>query len=166
MAMITVLLWCGLRKNELVSLEMTDIDLDRKILKVRAETSKSKRDRVIPMNNQTIDKLKDYLKERKLEKKEYTTPFLFVSNNHDNGLTKDGFDHFINDLVKKSGVKFHAHRFRHTFAVNLVMNDTDIAKVKDLLGHLDIKMTAKYLRCMPTSEMRVDVEKLTLDNLV
>jgi integrase/recombinase XerD len=166
MAMIIILLCCGLRKNELVSLETTDIDLDRKILKVRAETSKSKRDRVIPFNDLVKDKLKDYLNERKLEKKEYTTSSLFASNTRDAGLTKDGFDHFIADLVEKSGVKFHAHRFRHTYAVNLVMGGTDIAKVKELLGHVDIKMTAKYLRYLPTQKMRADVEKLTPDNLV
>ncbi|RJO59499.1 hypothetical protein C4546_01995 [Candidatus Parcubacteria bacterium] len=59
-----------------------------------------------------------------------------------------------------------AHQFRHTFAVNVLNNGSDIAKLKQLLGHRDIRMTATYLRCLPTSAMRGDVETLTLDNLV
>jgi len=42
----------------------------------------------------------------------------------------------------------------------------DIAKLKQLLGHRDIRMTAVYLRCLPTSSMRGDVERMSLENFV
>src|SRR3989338_2869898 len=60
-AMYMVLLNCGLRKVELIGLKLLDIDFDHKELRVRAETSKSKIDRYVPMNSFVITALKEYL---------------------------------------------------------------------------------------------------------
>ena len=163
-AIFSILLNCGLRRNELVSLKTYDMDLDRKIVLIRAETSKSKRDRTIPLNSMAVAILKDYLEERK--KKRYVTPYLFVSANYDGRLTKDGLSHIVAALNSLSGVPFHLHQFRHTFAVNILHNGCDIAKLKQLMGHSDIRMTMTYLRCLPTKAMRADVEKLTFENLL
>ena len=163
MAIIYTLFCCGLRKSELLGLKTYDIDLGRRILTVRAETSKSRIDRVVPLNTLALNKLVDYVEERK--KQSYSTPYLFVSNNKDDRLTKDGFKHLIVFLKKESGVNFHAHQLRHTFAVTLVKNRTDISKVQQLMGHKDIRMTATYLRCLPSDVMRGDIEMITIDNL-
>ena len=147
-----------------MGLTLNDIDLDRKQLTVRAETSKSKNNRVVPLNLMAIQKIKDYLEERK--RKGYTSEYLFMSNNKDEKFTKHGLKHIIKKVKEYSGVKFHIHKFRHTYAVNLVNNSCDVSKVKQLLGHRDIRMTSAYLRCLPTSAMRGDVERITLDNLL
>ncbi len=163
MAIICILFCCGLRKSELLGLKTHDIDLGRKMLTVRAETSKSRIDRVVPLNSLALNKLVDYINERK--KQNYSTAFFFVSNNKDDKLSKDGFKHLIDFLKKESGVDFHAHRLRHTFAVTLVKTRTDISKIQQLMGHKDIRMTATYLRCIPSDAMRGDVESITIDNL-
>lgn len=163
MAMICTLFCCGLRKSELLGLKVCDIDLDRKIITIRAETSKSRIDRVIPLNSLVLKKLADYIHERK--KQNYLTPFFFVSNNKDGKLTKDGFKHLIDLLKKESGISFHAHQLRHTFAVAFISNNSDISKLKQLMGHKDIRMTTTYLRYIPTGAMRGDVELITIDNL-
>lgn len=162
-AIIYLLLTCGLRKNELLCLKVIDIDFDRKILTVRAETSKSKIDRRIPLNSKTLEILKDYIKERR--GLDYSTPYLFVSCNKDDKLSVHGFKHLIEFLNRKTGIKFHAHQFRHTFAVNLLGNGSDIEKLKQLMGHHDIRMTCSYLRCLPTEAMREEVERLKLENM-
>ncbi len=162
-AIICTLLCCGLRKSELLGLKVYDIDLGRKILTVRAEVSKSKIDRTIPLNSLVIRKLEDYIYERK--KEGYSTSYFFVSNNRDDKFTKDGFKHLIDFLKRESGVNFHAHQFRHTFAITLISNNSDISKLKQLMGHKDIRMTASYLRYIPTNAMRGDVESITIDNL-
>ena len=164
MAIFCILLCCGLRKGELLGLKTYDIDLERKIITVRAETSKSKIERTIPLNSLAIRNLEDYVNERK--KRNYSTSHFLVSNNRDDGFTSHGFKHLINLLNEKSGVNFHAHQLRHTFAINMLNQGCDIAKLKQLMGHRDIRMTAVYLRCLPTSAMRQDVELLTLDNLI
>ncbi len=163
-ALFSVLLHCGLRKGELVGLKLYDIDLDRRQLTVRAETSKSKRQRIVPMNSKVIVAINDYLAVRK--KRRMQTTSLLVSGNGDRGLTKDGLIHLVKKVRDCSKVAFHVHQFRHTFAVNLLNNGCDTAKVKQLLGHTDIRMTMTYLRCLPTKAMRADVESLSLDSLL
>lgn len=63
-----VLLHCGLRKTELVNLRLIDINLEKRELFVRGETSKSKRSRLIPLNSTVALQLEDYLKIRKEKK--------------------------------------------------------------------------------------------------
>lgn len=163
-AMFCVLLCCGLRKGELLGVKILDINLQRRILTVRAATSKSRIDRTIPLNSLVLRKLEDYIDE--LKKKNYSSPYFFVSENKDEKFTDHGFKHLIDKLNKESGTKFHAHQLRHTFAINMLNGGCDLAKLQQLLGHKDIRMTAVYLRCIPTSAMRQDVEAITLDNLI
>lgn len=163
-AIFSTLLYTGMRRGELLGLKIRDVNFDRGEIVIRGETSKSKRDRSVPIHSQLTIVLKDYLKE--LREKNYNNPYLFASNNKDMQLTKDGLKHLVNHINKESGVKFHLHQFRHTFAVNLLSAGTDIAKLKQLMGHSDIRMTAVYLRCLPPDIMKGDIESLSLDSLV
>jgi site-specific recombinase XerD len=164
MAMLSVLLYAGLRKGELLGLENRDIDLVRKTLTVRAEVSKSKKVRILPMNHELVVALGNYIALRRECDTEDRS--LWIANKRCNRLTEHGFKHFIATLRKKSGVKFHAHQLRHTFAVNLVNQGTDISKLKQLLGHRDIRMTAGYLRAFPSEALRDDISALNLDKLI
>lgn len=157
-----ILLFCGLRRDELLSLQLRDVDLQRRILTVRAETSKVPRTRYVPIHSKLVMHLKDYLNERR----QFTTQYLLVSSKRDDGLTRDGLKHLTTKLREASGVKFHLHQFRHTFAVNFLNNGGDIAKLKQLMGHADIRMTIIYLRCLPTNAMKGDIEKMKIDNFI
>lgn len=157
-----ILLFCGLRREELILLQIRDIDFERKILTVRGETSKSGRTRHLPLHSEVVMHLKDYLNERR----RYTTPYLFVSSVRDDKLSYDGLFHFVDTIKKASEVEFHLHRFRHTFAVNFLKKSNNIAMLKQLMGHSDIRMTMTYLRCLPTDEMRGDIESMNIDSLI
>jgi integrase/recombinase XerD len=145
-----------------MSLQIRDIDFERKILTVRAETSKSKTTRQIPLHSTTIMYLKDYL----VARKHYTTPYLIVSSSQDEKLTNDGLKHVIQVLRNSSGVSFHVHQLRHTFAVNFLKSSNNIAKLKQLLGHKNISMTMIYLRCLPVDELRGDIETMSIDSFI
>jgi integrase/recombinase XerD len=157
-----LLLFCGLRKEEVMLLQVRDIDFERKMLTIRAETSKSNRSRQIPIHTATLMHLKDYLKERN----SYTTPYLIISHNRDDKLTYDGLKHLVTKLRTASGVPFHLHQFRHTFAVNFLNTTNNIFTLKNLLGHSDIRVTTLYLRCMPPEESRTAIETLSIDTFL
>lgn len=159
-AMVSVLFFCGLRLGEFISLQVTDVDFEKRLLTVRSETSKSKRTRYVPIHLTALLHLREYLKERNINR--YTTASLFVSYNEDNGLSRAGLKHWVKRLIKLSGVKFHLHRFRHCFATNLARNDIHLVKISKLMGHTDIRMTMAYLRSIDTEDMEADINKLSI----
>ena len=164
MLMIHILLLCGIRRGELKALQIQDIDFEKRMLAIRGKTSKSKFTRYIPINPTLIMYLKDYLQERK--SKNYSTPYLIVSNNGDNELTESGLRHWVKKLVKHSKVKFHLHQFRHTFACNLANMNVGAVKIQKLMGHTDIRMTMSYLRSMTAEDLRGEIDNLSIDNFM
>ena len=65
-------------------------------------------------------------------------------------------------LIKKSGVKFHLHQFRHTFACKLAEMNVNAFNVQKMLGHSSILMTMKYVRSMKTEDMGEDINKISI----
>lgn len=164
LAIFAVLLYTGIRRGELLGLRLIDVDLKRKTIFIRPETSKSKKGRTIPINSRLFVVLEDYMQQRKA--KGFTDTSLFISEKTGNPLTIHGLKHLVKRVCDLSGVKFHLHLFRHTFAVNMLNNGCDIAKLQQLMGHKDIRMTEAYLRCLPTKAMRGDIESLDMHTLV
>lgn len=159
MAIVHVLLYTGIRKGELLGLEIRDLNLEDGLITIRGETSKSKKSRTLPLHPVVEMHLKEYLKERKELK--YRTMSLWVSSNKDEGLSNHGFKHWVKRYVEFSGVKFHLHRFRHTFACGLAKKDIGIVKIQNFMGHTSIKMTQAYLRSIKTEDHREDINKLS-----
>ena len=161
-AMASTLLFCGIRKGELLGLQVIDINLERRIMTVSGKTSKSKRTKPLPINISLAMDLEDYLQQRKHLK----TPQLFVSLNSDRGISPDGLKHWVNRLRKLSGVRFHLHQFRHTFASNLASNGIGAIQLQKLLGHTDLRMTQVYVRSMTADDLRPAVDGLSFENLI
>ncbi|CAL2093284.1 conserved protein of unknown function [Tenacibaculum sp. 190524A02b] len=159
-AIISTLFFTGVRKTELLSLQVRDIDLESSVITIRGKTSKSKRTRRIPINPILKMHLKDYLKERK----GYTSEALFVSNNKDSKLTEHGIKHWVKRMKKISGVNFHLHQLRHTFACNLAKNNISLPNLQKLMGHTDLRMTERYLRSLDVEHLVDDILKLNIDD--
>jgi integrase/recombinase XerD len=156
---VSILLFCGLRKGELIGLQVNDIDLVKKEITIRAATSKSNRTRILKIHPTLVMHLKDYLKERRTSN--LKTASLIASLKNDTGLTHHGFQHWVKKLIEKSGVKLHLHQFRHTFACKLVEANVHIVNIQKLMGHTDIKMTMKYLRSIRPEDMEEDIGKIS-----
>lgn len=162
-AILHVLLFAGLRKTELVSLMLKDVDIDGRTIIVRARTSKSKVTRHIPLTFETANALEDYRQERL--KRRSQSEYFWISHVQDTALTAHGLKHFVEALKKQSGVKFHLHRFRHTYACMLGRNNVSAVKIQILLGHRDLKMTQTYLRSLDVEDVRDCVQALSLESL-
>lgn len=157
-AIIMFLIFTGVRKEELLGLRLPDVDIEREIVKVRAETSKSKRSRIIPMNPELNPYLEDYLYFRR----NHRTVFFWVSGTRDRGFTEHGIKHLTNLLNKTTKVNCHLHRFRHTFATNYYKQTHDLYGLQKLMGHRSFKMTLSYLRSMPDEHLVEQMKKITI----
>ncbi len=161
-AIVMLLALTGVRKEELLGLELNSVDLDRKLITVRAETSKSKRTRIIPLNPQLTPYLEDYLNYRK----DYASKHFWVSGMQDKKFTKHGAKHLVRVLIEATNINCHLHRFRHTFATNYYKQTNDLVGLQKILGHRSLKMTLSYLRSLPDEHIVEQIEKMTINEFV
>ena len=163
LAMVHVLLFAGLRRGELLALKVSNIDLTRRIVTVDGRTSKSQRTRHIPITAAAVMHLEDYLQERR--KRRSRCEHLWLSTRGDSPLTCHGLRRWVERLRVQSGVHFHVHRFRHTFACMLGGNNVSAIKVQKLMGHTDLRMTQTYMRSLGVEDVRDSIQHLSLDSL-
>lgn len=78
-------------------------------------------------------------------------------------LTVRGAEQIIQDLGELVGVRAYAHKFRHTFAVNYLLQGGSDIMLSKLLGHTTLEMTNKYTRAMTQQQARSG--KSVLDRL-
>lgn len=137
----------GLRISELVSLKLLNINLDECLIKVMGKGSK---ERIVPLNDVTVEFLEKYLKEvRPNMLKKTSTDDLFL-NNHGKGLTRQAVFKMIKKRSDDIGLKksISPHTLRHSFATHLLQNGADIRFIQELLGHSDIGTTEIYTHIM------------------
>lgn len=131
----------GMRKSELIGLKNSDVDNDSKTLRV---TGKRNKQRIIPLSDDTMERLKKYVEIRDKEV-ENKSPFLFVKKDGDPMYPKMvyGIIHRhlegISTLSQKS-----PHVLRHSFATEMLNNGAEINAVKELLGHSSLASTEVY----------------------
>lgn len=140
-AIFSTLIHCGLRKNELLNLKYTDVDVENLSLFIRQ--GKGNKDRVIPINYRLAEALQKYIEVRKKAYK--TCPEFFTSYTHDMGFTESGLKRMLEKIVKATGIKFTLHKLRHTFATLMLEGGCDIFSLSKMMGHSDIKTTTIYL---------------------
>ncbi len=139
---IALLYGCGLRRFELLNIQLPDIDFDRQMLHIRE--GKGKKDRYVPLGNMLCRGLKVFI--------ENEHPFNWLFNGKsDTGqlqrFSETGVQWIIRQALLKTAIKKRvtSHVLRHTYATHLLEMGTDIISLKELLGHTDIRTTMVYL---------------------
>tara|TARA_R110002072_G_scaffold7503_2_gene40938 strand:- start:733565 stop:734536 length:972 start_codon:yes stop_codon:yes gene_type:complete len=158
-AILSILLYTGIRKGELLGLRVQDVDFHEQTLFIRDMTSKSKRSRIIPVHGILLTQLKTYLKARKNKKS--ICEALIISTRRDSPFTSHGLKHWVEKYNQLSGVNFHLHRFRHTFACRLAKANADVTSIMNVLGHSSLRMTQRYLRSIKSEDARSYIDKLS-----
>lgn len=129
----------GMRLSELIDLEIKDLELEARIVRV---TGKRGKERLIPVSGLLVGFLKEYLAQRSPE--EPTNALILT----DSG--KAAYPVFIQRTVKKylSGVttlsQKSPHVLRHTYATHLLNRGADLNAIKELLGHANLAATQIY----------------------
>ena len=159
-AMFATFVFCGLRKQELLKLKYTDIDIEN--LSIFIKQGKGSKDRILPMSPTLAIILKKYLEERvRLQK---TCPEFFASLHRNTGLTYGGLREIAVMIRKTSKINFTIHKLRHSFACLLLQSGCDIYSLSKLLGHTDISTTAIYLSAS-ADHLRLQMGKHPLNNI-
>ena len=133
----------GIRLSELVAIDLGDVLIDQKTVKVFGKGGK---ERIVPFGGKAAEALGYYLKERNihLQKDLDNNPF-FISKK---GLRIS--PRTVQSRLKKlfdsvaAGSGFTPHLMRHTFATHLLDRGADIRAVKELLGHASLSSTQIY----------------------
>ena len=137
-AMIEMLYATGMRISELVNLKITDIDMNRSVIKVMGKGSK---ERLIPFGESASEALFNYLKIRK----DSPSKEVFISN-RGKKITRVAFWQRIKVYLLRENLKISIspHTLRHAFATHLLNRGADLRSVQLLLGHSDLSTTQIY----------------------
>ena len=142
-AMLTTLLFCGLRRAELLDLRLEDVDLKAGWLKVKL--GKGMKARSIPLQPNVVSALSDWFELRPA----CETPYVFPGLNGDAPLSPHGLHRIFRRALERSGLRREGvtiHTMRHTFATMLLQGGADIVSIQQLLGHNDLATTSIYLQ--------------------
>ena len=127
----------GLRRSELIDLEISDIDSERMVVNIKG--AKGKKDRIFLLSENTLHLLRDYYKSYKPNVYIFEGPrgYKYSPTSVANILKKS---------AEKAGItkKVTPHMLRHSFATHLLEQCTDLRYIQELLGHNSSKTTEIY----------------------
>jgi integrase/recombinase XerC len=142
-ALLELLYASGLRLSELVQLDLGQVNLDTREIRVWGKGAK---ERVVLMGKPAAEALTTYLSQGRpglLGKKK--SPALFL-NRYGGRLTERRVQQVLDKYASKAGIvkKVHPHMLRHTFATHLLDGGADLRVVQELLGHARLSSTEIY----------------------
>jgi site-specific recombinase XerD len=151
-AIVELLLQTGMRISELAALQVTDVDLERGVIYIKAQNSRGARK--VPINSAAKTSLVEYqhIRPRAREKTLFLTktcrPFL-VRN------IRTAIDRYF----RIAGIKdAKVNDLRHTFIVEQLKAGTPLVYISQLVGHKRITTTEKYLKLIEAPDMNPSVQ--------
>jgi integrase/recombinase XerD len=137
---LSLLYGCGLRVSEVVNIKMSDISLERKMLKV--SLGKGKKDRYVSIPEKLIAVLaaQSTLKSQ--------DDYLFTGGGDRSKLTTMSVSLIVKQAAIRAGVKsdISPHTMRHSFATHLLEAGTNLRYIQTLLGHARLETTQVYTK--------------------
>ncbi len=141
---------CGLRVSELVGLDVADVDVQERWLRVRG---KGRKERQTPFTTKAAEALENYLAVRRARPGERA----LLVNCRGTRLS----DRSVRRIVKfyaeilAGDPSLHPHTLRHAFATHLLADGADLRAIQELLGHARLSTTQRYTQVSLTDLIRV-----------
>ena len=159
--MIEILYATGIRVSELVEMKLSATYAEKNFLLIQGKGNK---ERLVPISENTEDKIKDYLKIRnKFINNDTESKWLFPSKQSSKGhITRQRFNQLLQTLCERvnlNNIRISPHKLRHAFATHLLANGVDLRSLQQMLGHADISTTQIY-----THVLKDRLKKLVSDN--
>lgn len=137
-ALLALIYSCGLRLRELINMRICDIDSQR--MQVFIRQGKGGKDRYVPLSTHLLLLLREYFIQHR--------PEVYLFNNRSGGQIEDSeIRYLFKQAVHSSRIlkPCTLHTLRHSYATHLLEMGENILRIRDLLGHADIKTTLIYL---------------------
>jgi site-specific recombinase XerD len=143
----TVVMLCygaGLRISEAVALKIADIDSSRMVLQI--DNGKGGRQRLAALSPRLLMVLRSYYRAVRP-----AGPWLFPSWRSDAHISQGSVQTACRDAMYQAGLtkRVTPHALRHSFATHLLESGEDTRVIQALLGHRDIRTTARYATVTP-----------------
>jgi len=141
-AMLQLLYATGLRVSELVSLKISDINLQAGYLMT---TGKGEKERLIPVGEAAKMAIAEYLASSRRGAVPSESRYLFLSRFSEK-MSRQSFWNIVKKRALEAGIikSISPHTLRHSFATHLLENGADLRSVQMMLGHADLATTQIY----------------------
>jgi integrase/recombinase XerD len=148
---------CGLRLREGTHLQVSDIDPQRMLVRVRQ--GKGGKDRLVPLAERTLERLRAYWKSAR------PRPWLFPARHEQMPLPPATLQKTFKLVVRQSGLANDAsiHTLRHSYATHLLERGISLRVIQELLGHKSPSTTARYTHL---TDKTFDVVQATINALM
>lgn len=143
-AMMELLYATGIRVSELISLELSDVNLKLEYLVCRD----AHKERTLPFGGTAKDALENYLENSRPQLVENAQCTLLFTNCSGEAMSRQGFWKIVKYYGRQAGLagEITPHTLRHSFAAHLLENGADLKSVQELMGHSDISTTQVYMQ--------------------
>lgn len=137
----------GLRREELCSLRSDDIDPSRRTLRIRAEITKGRRERIVPYSASSGELFLRYLEHQRALARKRGSLFLSESRrNYNEPISIWSWSKIVLRLARRAGVeRFTTHTLRHLCLTDLARAGWDIHEIAAFAGHRSIQTTLLYI---------------------
>lgn len=165
-AMLTLLLNCGLRLQELININVSDIDFENNKLNV---IGKGNKERTIYLNNACVKAINNYLKVRNKNGIKFDSRDALFLSEQRKRISRRTVQYIVKDELRLAGIekyeKYSVHKLRHTAATLMYKyGNVDIRALQELLGHESISTTEIYTH-VDNEQIRNAVENNPLANI-
>jgi site-specific recombinase XerD len=154
--LLALFAYAGLRRSELLGLDRDDVDLERRLLRVRR--AKGGRQRVVPIHPALVPLLANYLALRGAD----SEPALFVGvqgRRLSQTIMTQTFLRYARAANVSERKRVTPHTLRHVFASELLRAGANLRQIQELLGHKHLDSTQRYTR-VTAHELRGAVKRL------
>ena len=141
--MMELIYACGLRVSELVSLTLSQVNRRQGVVRI---TGKGSKERLVPMGEEALDWLEQYLGEARPQLLRGRVGDALFPGARGGSLTRQAFWYRIRHYAQRAGIHkpLSPHTLRHAFATHLLNHGADLRVVQMLLGHSDLSTTQIY----------------------
>ena len=142
--MVVLFLNCGMRLSELVGMDLGDIDLEQRQIRL---FGKGHKERMVYLNEACVEALQLYLAKRNtMEGLNPKEKAVFVTRRRKERISNRRVEQLVTGAMKAAGLKgFSTHKLRHTAATLMYQTgNVDILTLKQLLGHSSVGTTQIY----------------------